>query len=146
MMKHPAPGCDIGYVCSLRPVFLLSTYLRSTSPPPLPVMRTFPSPCIAHASSVTTHHRHSPMPTFPISLGCLVAIAGYCMTWNLFLENRYQPLLIRCGVRALTIRPLHICGQVIFRTVTQAGVHSPNQILGGSSAQRKEDKKYITTY
>src|SRR5712671_117432 len=112
MMKHPVPAYDTSYVCSPRLVFLLLMYPRSTFPPSLPVTKTFLSPCIARSSYMTTHHHHSLMTTISISLGPLVAIAGYCITWSPIstTDSLAYSVTSDCRAQVLTIRRYHACG------------------------------------
>src|SRR6266478_7801371 len=93
---------------------------------------------------MTTHRRLSQMATPLISLGCLVDIVGYCITWSPLFANRCQVLSVKPSYYGLTLMmmPLHGGGRATMGTFPRVGTHFPNRTLNGSPVARREDTKY----
>jgi hypothetical protein len=134
-----------GCICSLQLAFRLSTCARSTYPTSWPTTRISPSPCNARSLFMTTPRLHQKTRHF-ISRGCLVAIAGYCMTWSPLFVNwtRLIPIESDCYTLEVTTMPSRICGLVF--VAPQVGVRFPDQIPVGYTARQRVDSKCTTIY
>ena len=144
-MNRPAQVCSTDYVCLPQLAFRLSTYARSTSPSPLPPMRTILLLSSVLLSSMTTRPRLSQAAIPFISLRRSAAIADYCIIWSPFSADHFCLVKKNCHMQVPSIKPLPSCGPAIVGTIHRVGMRFPVQILGGSHAFPREGMRYITT-